>query len=578
MHFQTTSKPVRQLVLDFNKGAILLPQFQRDYVWKSAKIRNLLDSLLKGFPIGGLYLWRPTGNLDPKSKAFGKSYSAAPMFEGYLIDGQQRLTSLEAAFGLYAGEDKRGDELRCYLDLAAPDIEQALVTRIFVTYSGNKSVARRVEVGDSTLIPLSQLFDGQNYELRQKTEESLRLLKGWNAKRVDKALARFDQACKMLDQQIPSTTILDVKDKEAVEVFSRLNKGGTALRQGDVRAAELARGHTVNVLKNMRKFVAGELPQRLGFGFSFAFRALVLFHRQSAQFSTLKPDWMDVPGPFGRSLAQSWEAAERAINKALDFVDHQMGWSRKALLPSANAVIVLASALDKANLKVDMEDRQLYCRWLSLTALRGVFQGSVETTINRFHKAIKESKKETAQALLQALKRDEARRVRPDEFNRYAQMWGPATQVIHAWLVSQEARDWLIPESTPESASESTIDMLARVGDTNLPGGDLTVHHIFPRRVLANIVESADEANCPANYALLSRSTNAKFGDDFPSDVFATLKPDERKLAAVQFFGEAAGDRLEVDHYEEFCQWRAEQLAESINDWLGIVPARKIHK
>ena len=94
----------------------------------------------------------------------------------------------------------------------------------------------------------------------------------------------------MLNQHVPVTTIQNASDKEAVEVFSRLNKGGTALRQGDVRAAELARGPAVKVLKNMREFVSMECPQRLGFGFSFAFRALVVFHRQAAQFSTLKAD------------------------------------------------------------------------------------------------------------------------------------------------------------------------------------------------------------------------------------------------------------------------------------------------
>jgi hypothetical protein len=48
------------MIRDFHSGAILLPQFQRDYVWKPIKIRNLLDSLLRGFPIGAFYLWRPS--------------------------------------------------------------------------------------------------------------------------------------------------------------------------------------------------------------------------------------------------------------------------------------------------------------------------------------------------------------------------------------------------------------------------------------------------------------------------------------------------------------------------------------
>lgn len=561
MKSETPTRSLRELVRSFSTGAILLPQFQRDYVWRPAKIRNLLDSLLKGFPIGGFYLWRPTaGTSDAKPKAFG-GQAFSPEFVGYLIDGQQRLTSLEAAYGLYTGEDKGGVELRCYLDLAASEVERGRNTRIFVSHAGNKSIARRVASGDSTLIPLSLLFEGNDFDLRKKTEDTLRLMPGWNAKRVNTGLARFDRACDMLDQQVPCTTIYDVSDKEAVEIFSRLNKGGAALRQGDVRAAELARGHAVDVLKSMRAFVTGERSQRLGFGFSFAFRALVVFHRESAQFTTLKPDWMDVPGPHGRSLRESWRAAQAAIEQALSFVDERMGWSRKTLLPSANAIIVLAAALDKAKLRVSPKAEVLYRRWLCLTALRNVFQGSVETTLNRFLRAIRKSKHEPAEAPIGSLTRVEGRRIRADEINTYAQVWGPATQVMYAWLIREQAEDWLSGEE---------LDVLVRGGSPSLPGGELTVHHIFARKQLAALLEDPDEANCPANYALLSRSTNSEFGDKPPDEVLSMLKYEERTRASLQFFGEDAGDHLKLERYEEFCEWRADRLAAALNDWLDF--------
>jgi hypothetical protein len=190
-----------------------------------------------------------------------------------------------------------------------------------------------------------------------------------------------------------------------------------------------------------------------------------------------------------------------------------------------------------------------------------VFQASVETTINRYYRAVRDSKGRPAEAPVKALRRSERGRLRAEEFTKYGQPWGPATQVMHAWLVDQEAKDWL---------SGDPVATLARSGDVSHPGGDLTVHHLFPQKVLAEFVESPDEANKPANYALLSRPTNSEFGDKRPDDVWAALTPDQRKLAASQFFGEAAGDRLKTDRYKESCQWRADRLVESINDWLGI--------
>lgn len=560
MQTQTPTRPLRDLVREFSSGQIQLPQFQRDYVWKPRKIRNLLDSLWRGFPIGGFYLWRPTGAaIDPKPKAIGAT-RIGPQFVGYLIDGQQRLTSLEAAFGLYSGEDKRGVELRCYLDLAAIDSDRRRDTRLFVSYGGHRFVARRVDNGDSTLIPLSILFEGQDPDLRRKTEDSLRA-NGWSGKQIEAAMSRFDRATRMLDQLVPCTTVSDISDADAVVVFDRLNKGGTQLRQGDVRAAELARGTAVGVLKRMREFVSEERPQRIGFGFSFAFRALVVFHRESAQFASLKHDWMDAPGPDGRTLQQSWKATEKALAEALQFVDLKMGWSRRLLLPSANAVIVLAAAMDRANFRFSSDEEQLLRRWLCLTALRGVFQGSVETTINRFLRAMKDRRRSSAKALIAALKRDEGRPIRGDELMQPSQLWGPTTLLLHAWLVNADARDWLEPDRT--------IDGLARDGAAT-PGGDLTVHHIFARRVLADLVDNSDIANRPANFALVSRATNSEFGEKRPDEVLGMLTAPQRKAANVQFFGTAAGDRLSSESYDEFCEWRANRLADALNIFVGI--------
>ena len=96
------------------------------------------------------------------------------------------------------------------------------------------------------------------------------------------------------------------------------------------------------------------------------------------------------------------------------------------------------------------------------------------------------------------------------------------------------------------------------------------MHHLFARNLLADLVENHDDVNRPANFALLSGPTNAEFSDRRPDEVWTDLTPDERRRAAVQFFGDAAGDHLRADRYGEFCQWRADRLAESINDWLGI--------
>jgi hypothetical protein len=94
--------------------------------------------------------------------------------------------------------------------------------------------------------------------------------------------------------------------------------------------------------------------------------------------------------------------------------------------------------------------------------------------------------------------------VTSDEFYWNAQTWGAATQVMHAYLVGQDAKDW--PSGVP-------ITDLARGGGIEDPRGGLTVHHIFPRKIMAESESDPDAVNCPANYALLSGTTNSKFKD-----------------------------------------------------------------
>src|SRR5271163_3334685 len=88
---------VEDLVQRFDSGEIRLPLMQRDYIWKPKKVVRLLDSLYRGWPIGSFYVWH-TQDAHPTRARIGK----APQrhldgFYGFLLDGQQRLTSLSLA-------------------------------------------------------------------------------------------------------------------------------------------------------------------------------------------------------------------------------------------------------------------------------------------------------------------------------------------------------------------------------------------------------------------------------------------------------------------------------------------------
>src|ERR1051325_4665129 len=85
---------VRQLVDDYRSGRIVIPEFQREYVWKPNKAPHLIDSLYRGFPISSLLLWECTDQVRARHKEprplRGSTIS-------WLIDGQQRVITLARA-------------------------------------------------------------------------------------------------------------------------------------------------------------------------------------------------------------------------------------------------------------------------------------------------------------------------------------------------------------------------------------------------------------------------------------------------------------------------------------------------
>ena len=87
--YSVNQHPIQTLLTWIESGEIAIPEIQRPFVWDATKVRDLIDSLYEGYPIGYLIAWRnPTVKLKDGTSSEGKRV---------LIDGQQRVTALMAA-------------------------------------------------------------------------------------------------------------------------------------------------------------------------------------------------------------------------------------------------------------------------------------------------------------------------------------------------------------------------------------------------------------------------------------------------------------------------------------------------
>ncbi len=121
------------LLTDISRGQIKIPQFQRDFVWTKERSARLLDSVIKGYPIGTFILWKTKDRLR-SIRDIGEDHLPDPQegdFVNYILDGQQRITSLYAALkGLkIARKDREDDFSGLYLNLSAePNVDNQIIT------------------------------------------------------------------------------------------------------------------------------------------------------------------------------------------------------------------------------------------------------------------------------------------------------------------------------------------------------------------------------------------------------------------------------------------------------------------
>src|SRR5258708_1223283 len=119
------------LLAEIEKGLVKIPQFQRDFVWRKQKSAKLLDSIFKGYPIGAFILWKTKESLRSVKEIGGANLPETPEgdFTQYVLDGQQRLTSLFASLkGLKVERDGILEDFsQMYLDLIAKDDEDVVI-------------------------------------------------------------------------------------------------------------------------------------------------------------------------------------------------------------------------------------------------------------------------------------------------------------------------------------------------------------------------------------------------------------------------------------------------------------------
>lgn len=218
--YSVTPHPIETLLTWVKSGEIAIPEIQRPFVWEPTKVRNLLDSLYHGYPIGYLIAWRnPTVKLKDGTPSAGKRI---------LIDGQQRITALMA--GLLGRE------------VLTKDYETVRIRIAFHPLTQKFEVANPAIRKDVAWIEDVAAVFAPDSDLLELTEKYVRANPGADRKQVGKVLQRLG---KIINNHVGLIELAEDLDIETVtEIFIRVNSAGAELSQADFAMSKIAANET----------------------------------------------------------------------------------------------------------------------------------------------------------------------------------------------------------------------------------------------------------------------------------------------------------------------------------------------
>lgn len=593
--YKVVQWPVSQLIGEIDQGTIRLPDLQRPFVWPAVKVRDLLDSIYRGYPVGELMFW--DSREDAQSRAIGTHAQLSGRYQ--IIDGQQRITSLYASL---KGRDVRDSDYRR--------------KRIRI---GFNPASERFEVTSAAIDrspdwvhDVADFFDAQ-FRVRKRFLSRLRHepagLSDADEEHIEEV---FERLAGMQNYQFSVVHIQGGVERQRVaDVFVRINSQGTRLSPHDYiltwlsvfwpagrerieafardsrmspREATQAEGHPVRwtALNPFIRLTTRHIVRVLiAIGQNRARMLDAYAALQARDRATGKLD--------GARQQRELEKLQRALPVVLDPVSwtefvrsvqlagfrSQQGVTSQMNLLCSYVMFLLG----RTRFHVEMERlRRVVARWLFMSQLTGRYTGSAETRLQRDLARVQSIPEGDGAGFERALESVIATTLTEDfwsvtlpaNLETSAAALSPAYQCYLAALVDLSAEMLMLPGMSVEQWMDS--------GRPTVKG--LEIHHLFPRDYLQTTLRITDpkRVNQVANFAPADWHTNELISNSRPADYWPRLvgqrakgRADGPRWLKRQMRWHALPDGWERMGYDEFLDRRRAQIAGVIRSGFDAI-------
>lgn len=553
---------VEELVGMIERGELRLPEMQRRYVWRSTRVRDLLDSLYRGYPSGTILLWE-TDEAVPQQEFAVEQKKNQYQSTRLLLDGQQRLTSLFAVIrGELVNVRGRRKPIQLLFNLEHPD-HLALVTE--VNEDGDDDLID--DEADSSEDELQKRFDRMTFvvgtrKLEQlpqwvkvtevfKSDSDAPVLKRAGVTDFeDPRYEKYSQRLARLRGIRKYAYRMDLLERrlsyeEVTEIFVRVNSLGAKLRSSDLALAQIT-AKWRGALELFQTFQAQCGTAGFDLDLGLHLKNLVAFATGQSRFLT-------VGGLPLERVRQAWEECVPGMEFALNFLRSNAGIDSPALLSSPFLVVAVAYYGHKRKYQIAAEESQRLRYWVLAANAKGRYsRGSSETLLDQDLATLRDGG--GVNELIDRLRLQVGRLdVVPGEFegrNRRSAIFKTMFLAFRA----AGAKDWR--------------SNLAIALDHSGSSHRLQFHHIFPKAVLKSSY-TAREADDIANLAFIGGKTNRQISDKPPARYFPPLIEKSGLAAFEAQCIPTDPELLVVEGYKNFLAERRKALSSRLNIFLG---------
>ncbi len=529
---------ITDIINHIDNGTWALPVFQRGYVWQRPQVKDLMNSLYHEYPVGALLTWTTSADqVAVRGRSPGRTSGAIQL----LLDGQQRITSL---YGLIRGKPPG------FFDGNA----QAFTDLYFNLESEEFDFMRTRMQNNPLWVRVTALFaDSSDWigllasHAEYGTDVSDYVQRGWKVKQIGN-----------VDMPVQEITGSDKTTAEVVDVFNKVNSGGTKLSKGDLVLAHIAARWPearTEMQQRLRKW------ERVGFGpkganLDWLLRCMNVILNDHAELDRLSPETTGIEG-----IRDALHQTEYVVDYLLEtmrshlYMDIDRVYNSKASFP-----VMVKYLMNNGGRLADQTELAHLMHWYVCCAIWGRFSGTVGTTINQDLAALRTDA--PIEALWRNLRQSYGERVvTQDSFDlNYSRARFYPLLYIMSRIGS--AQDW----GTGNRLRHHSL------GDHT----NLELHHIFPRAYLRRQGISAYASNNLGNIAFQTRETNRALSDREPAEYMVEVAANWPGALESQWIP-TDRELWRVENYPRFLESRRRLLANAANEMLaslraGIMP------